>query len=218
MLDSEEEGMLEGLDDDEIERIMDTMDEDASADDLMAAIAVYRALKDDSSLPPSSSSAVPPKNKRKASPPLSSLPSRSKKAKHATPAPLPTLAPLPSSSRPKKPSTPKAAQDDYADATSLSLTDATDKASKRHSLRFHVSQVSQKTARRESGGKNRVGGDEDLPRRSKERSRREVLKRQEHGGGKGEELDGMDWAEDDREVAKGSVFLSLSLPASLLAS
>jgi U3 small nucleolar RNA-associated protein 3 len=83
----------------------------------------------------------------------------------------------------------------------LSLGDAQDKAAKRHTLRFHVSQVNQKQKRREAGNGRRVGGDDDIPLRSKERARREVLKRQEHGGAKGEALDGGEWDEDDKVVA-----------------
>ena len=200
-LDADESSMLGGLDDDELEMIMDGMDENATADDLMLAVDAYRREKlglaagseDDESEDDAPASAG---SKRKAAPAKTP---RSKKAKLSAPS-IPNLAPL---SRKTSRAAPVAVESDYADATSLSRTDEADKASKRHTLRFHVSQVSQKAAKRESGGKNRVGGDDDLPRRSKERSRREVLKRQEHGGSKGEALDGQDWDDEDHKIASG---------------
>ncbi|KAK4704283.1 U3 small nucleolar RNA-associated protein 3, partial [Phenoliferia sp. Uapishka_3] len=211
------ESMLGGLDDDELEAIMDEMDEDATADELMVRVDAYRREK--FGLPPADGGSVSDdeeeenastsagSKRRRIDPSASSSKTpRSKKSKLSTPSIIPTLAPLStkssSSSRPKKSTTPTSGSD-YLDPTSLSLTDLSDKASKRHTLRFHVSQIHQKQVKRESGGKNRVGGDEDLPRRSKERSRREVLKRQEHGGAAGEALDGEEWGEGDLKTARG---------------
>ncbi|KAM0747311.1 hypothetical protein T439DRAFT_329054 [Meredithblackwellia eburnea MCA 4105] len=218
--DSEEEGMLGGLDDEELEALMDTMDPDASADDLIAAVKAYRKKKFGEEEDEDEMVVVGKKRKRveddtKAGPSSSRRKRRkSKKAVAGSSVPsIPTLAPLSSSSsKPNKKSTPSSSSskatidDDFVESTTLSQTDSSDKASKRHTLRFHVSQVHQKAQKREKGGSSRVGGDDDLPRRSKERSRREVLKRQEHGGlaaGGGAELDDIDWDEDDRNTAKG---------------
>lgn len=132
-------------------------------------------------------------------------PVSTKKSKKRGPAPaeIPTLAPLASSSKPsKRAAGPSQANDDFVDPQALSRTDASDKASKKHTLRFHVSQVNQRQHKRENANAARIGGDDDLPRRSKERSRREVLKRQEHGGQAGEALDGAEWDESDRRMAE----------------
>jgi U3 small nucleolar RNA-associated protein 3 len=199
--DSDEEdevtdSMLSGLDDDELEALMADMAGDADADMLIERVKqVQRAkkglpatTKDDDTpraadaRPKSSKKSKKNKNKEVAVPLLAPLPSRK-------------IAPIPSSSS-------KPVNDDYLDPTSLSLTDSSDKASARHTLRFHVSQIHQKSVKRESGHGRRVGGDDDLPRRSKENARREVLKRQEHGGSAGEALDGMDWNEEDKKAAR----------------
>lgn len=225
--DSEEEGegedsMLAGMTDEELEELMATMPADADADMFIKAVEQAQRQKAglpsdgedeemDDDLPPSafedemddyemndiggSSGAKSKKNLKK-------------KAKRASKKEL-SIPDLPSSSRKiaSLPSTTSTSiNDDYLDPTSLSLTDSSDKASARHSLRFHVSQVKQKAAKRESGHGRRIGGDDDLPRRSKENARREVLKRQEHGAvgdGKGEALDGGDWNEEDKRVARG---------------
>ncbi len=136
---------------------------------------------------------------------LAPAPVSTKKAgkRQLAPAVIPTLAPLASSSKLAKARRPAASavNDDFVDPQTLSRTDASDKANKKHSLRFHVSQVNQRQHKRENANAARIGGDDDLPRRSKERSRREVLKRQEHGGQAGEALDGADWDETDRAMA-----------------
>ncbi|GAA5870635.1 hypothetical protein JCM1840_004822 [Sporobolomyces johnsonii] len=120
---------------------------------------------------------------------------------------VPALAPL--SSRRSTPSSSTSATfasaSDYLDPHALSHTDSADKSSARHSLRFHVSQVAQKAARR-SQLATKVGGDDDVPRRSKEQARREVLKRQQHGADKDAKeaagLDGGEWDEEDKRAAK----------------
>ncbi|GAA5894799.1 hypothetical protein JCM8208_006075 [Rhodotorula glutinis] len=120
------------------------------------------------------------------------------------PSPSPsTTTPRPSSS--SSSSRAASAASDLLDPLALSASDRADKASSRHTLRFHVSQVAQKAARREA---RRTGleGDDDVPRRSKEQARREVLKRQEHGAAKDAKeraaLDGGEFDEDDRRAAK----------------
>ncbi|GAA5976386.1 hypothetical protein JCM21900_001199 [Sporobolomyces salmonicolor] len=119
---------------------------------------------------------------------------------------VPALAPLASRrSAPSSTSTTFASASDYLDPHALSHTDSADKSSARHSLRFHVSQVAQKAARR-SQLATKVGGDDDVPRRSKEQARREVLKRQQHGADtdakEGAGLDGGEWDEEDKRAAK----------------
>ncbi|KPV73047.1 uncharacterized protein RHOBADRAFT_55286 [Rhodotorula graminis WP1] len=127
-------------------------------------------------------------------------------------APLARTKPSPSSSsssaaapRPSSSSRAASAASDLLDPLALSASDRADKASSRHTLRFHVSQVAQKAAKRE---KRRTGleGDDDVPRRSKEQARREVLKRQEHGAAKDAKeraaLDEGEFDEEDRRAAK----------------
>ncbi|CEQ41117.1 SPOSA6832_02798, partial [Sporobolomyces salmonicolor] len=119
---------------------------------------------------------------------------------------VPALAPLSSRrSAPSSTSTTFASASDYLDPHALSHTDSADKSSARHSLRFHVSQVAQKAARR-SHLATKVGGDDDVPRRSKEQARREMLKRQQHGADKdakeGAGLDAGEWDEEDKRAAK----------------
>lgn len=204
------DSMLAGLEDDELEALMADMAGDADADMLIAKVkSVQRAklglppLEDEES---AFEEQVGDKRKRSSKSEKAARKAQKEADKKNPLRLVPVLEPLSSSSLRKIapiPSTSsKPVNDDYLDPTTLSRTDESDKASKRHTLRFHVSQVHQKQVKRESGGKERVGGDEDLPRRSKERSRREVLKRQEHGGSAGEALDGMEWKEEDREVAR----------------
>ncbi|BGP27949.1 hypothetical protein Rt10032_c14g5289 [Rhodotorula toruloides] len=128
-------------------------------------------------------------------------------ANKAVPA-IPELAPLSASSPSSSLSRPiirATADSDFLDPLSLSHADRADKASKRHTLRFHASQVEQKAQRREARRRG-LEGDDDVPRRSKEQARREVLKKQQHGAAKDAEkgvgLDEGDFDEDDRRVAK----------------
>jgi U3 small nucleolar RNA-associated protein 3 len=100
--------------------------------------------------------------------------------------------------------------DDFVDPPTLSATDREDKASRKKSLRFYTAKIDAKAAKRAQGGlkgRERLGGDDDVPYRSRERSRRQVLQRQggaSEGGGEGTSaagLDGMDWQQDDRDMA-----------------
>lgn len=217
-IDENVESMLGGLDDDELEGLMASMPADADAD--MFIRRVEQVQREKNGLPPLDDDEEPPSafdNEELddyemndiVGESTSSKKNKKKKGKKSKEIVVPELAPLASSSR-KIASLPTTSStnvnDDYLDPTSLSLTDSSDKASNRHSLRFHVSQVKQKAAKRESGHGRRICGDDDLPRRSKENARREVLKRQEHGAvgdGKGEALDGGEWTEEDRKAARG---------------
>jgi U3 small nucleolar RNA-associated protein 3 len=99
---------------------------------------------------------------------------------------------------------------DFVDPPTLSSADREDKASRRKSLRFYTAKIDAKVAKRAQGGlkgKERLGGDEDVPYRSREQSRRQVLQRQGAAAAKGAEaeadLDAMDWDQDDKDVAAG---------------
>ncbi|GAA5841055.1 hypothetical protein JCM3766R1_006650 [Sporobolomyces carnicolor] len=209
------ESMLEGLDDDELEEIMQDVSPEDGAEGLMKKVRQRQREKgmdvpdseddDDEEMSEGEGSEdegddFEEEEEEVAAPP-------SKKVKKSTAPVIPTLAPLSSSSRPK---TAKAsartasATSDYLDPSALSHGDLADKASTRHSLRFHVSQVAQKAARRERLA-TAIGGDDDVPRRSKEQARREVLKKQQHGAkdaASAEGLDGGDWDDEDRKAAK----------------
>ncbi|GAA5957912.1 hypothetical protein JCM3765_006201 [Sporobolomyces pararoseus] len=207
------ESMLEGLDDDELEEIMQDVSPEEGAEGLMKRVRQRQREKgmevpdssdedeedDDEEMSGESQEEEDDEEEPEAPP--------AKKAKKASSAPvIPTLAPLSASSRKQSSSAaarPAAATSDYLDPSALSHGDLADKASTRHSLRFHVSQVAQKAARRERLA-TAVGGDDDVPRRSKEQARREVLKKQQHGAkeANGEGLDGGDWDEEDRKAAK----------------
>lgn len=234
---AETDSMLFGLTDNELEELMKDMEGDADADMLINKVKEVQRRK--KGLPPLDSeekeivqfkkSKKSKKGKKVENSSEEKLSQKKeKKSKSKSPqdilASIPSLAPstsrptisLPSKKSKKSSSSSSSSStssakpnDDYLEPTLLSLTDSTDKASKRHTLRFHVSQVHQKSLKRESGGSQRVGGDEDLPRRSKEASRREVLKRQEHGAKKGEStgLDDEEYNESDKRDAgmvKGS--------------
>ena len=202
-----DDSMLGGLTDAELEELMGQMPADADADMFIKMVEEAQAKKNGAEPASAFDQEMDDyeMNEISAAPKSDGKKRKNKKSKEVV---VPELAPLSSrkiasassSSKPKP-----SINDDYLDPTSLSTTDASEKASARHSLRFHVSQVKQKAAKRESGHGRRIGGDDDLPRRSKENARREVLKRQEHGAigdGKGEALDGGEWNEEDRRTAR----------------
>ena len=216
------DSMLAGLADSELEELMKDMAGDSDADALIARVKQVQRAK--LGLPPLEEEEmamdveeVPKKKKR------GGRKSKAEKRIEAREAALasgqaskntlnlgPLLPPIASTrknaSAIASTSRSNNEEDDFLDPVSLSHTDLNDKAARKHTLRFHVSQVHQKSVKRESGGKQRIGGDDDLPRKSKEAARREVLKRQEHGGkGKtGEALDGMEWDEEDKRTAEGA--------------
>ncbi|SCZ97912.1 BZ3500_MvSof-1268-A1-R1_Chr3-3g06452 [Microbotryum saponariae] len=191
--------MLASMDDAELEALMEQMKGDRNADALIAKVRDIQAAKK------AGQAASDSKKASKAATKESNQKDRVKKPKKQVVIPeLPALSSAPAS-RKKASRVDAWAADDYLDPTSLAHGDSADKASTRHSLRFHVSQVSQKEKRRNEGNGRRVGGDDDLPRRSKENARREVLKRQQHGvatSATGAALDDDDWGEDDLRVAK----------------
>ncbi|GAA5941170.1 uncharacterized protein JCM15063_006390 [Sporobolomyces koalae] len=219
--DSDEEGaeitesMLEGLDDDELEEIMQELSPEDGAEGLMKRVRQRQLEKgilvdqDEEMSEGEEESADEDEQDDEEDEEEEELAPPSKKVKKSVAPVIPTLAPLSASSRKAsasastRPISTAASTSDYLDPSTLSHGDLADKASTRHSLRFHVSQVAQKAARRERLA-TAVGGDDDVPRRSKEQARREVLKKQQHGAAQDAEaeLDGGDWDEDDRKAAK----------------
>ncbi|KAH8929881.1 hypothetical protein BT69DRAFT_1292239 [Atractiella rhizophila] len=85
---------------------------------------------------------------------------------------------------------------DFLEASPSSSTTA----SKRHTLRFHTSQIEAKSKKR----KATFGGDDDLPaKKSKGERRAEELRKQKHGAaGVGADLDAEDFGADDLEIAR----------------
>lgn len=69
---------------------------------------------------------------------------------------------------------------DLLDPSFLSSTDAADKAQRKKSLRFYTSKIEAKAASRAGATRDRQGGDDDIPYRSKERARAAALRRQQH--------------------------------------
>ncbi|KAF8527529.1 Sas10 C-terminal domain-containing protein [Hysterangium stoloniferum] len=74
----------------------------------------------------------------------------------------------------------------YGETTSLSLVDDADKKARKRTLRFHTSKI-ESSARRREEGKDKLGGDDDIPyrerkREQEERLRREVAKSRGQGG------------------------------------
>lgn len=92
--------------------------------------------------------------------------------------------------------------DDFVDPTSLSAAEASEKAGKTKSLRFYTSKIAATSARRAGAGKERGGGDDDVPYRSKERAREAALRKQQHGAGGVQENTDLDTADfDDADFA-----------------
>lgn len=92
----------------------------------------------------------------------------------------------------------------YGEATSLSSSELEDKANKKRSLRFYTGQMDATAARREAGARERMGGDNDIPYRDRERSRLAVEQAKQakesklNGTGKHDTaLDGEEWGEGD---------------------
>lgn len=79
-------------------------------------------------------------------------------------------------------------EDTLGDPTSLSEADATDKDRRKKSLRFHTSRIAATSARRAAARAQRLGGDEDLPRRDKKAARDAALRKNGPIGDGGEDL------------------------------
>ncbi|GAA5982632.1 hypothetical protein JCM10908_006725 [Rhodotorula pacifica] len=206
--------MLVGIDDDELEELMqelgpgdgaevlmekvrerqrekgiEVQEEDGESDDEEEDDVMEEDVEEEEEAP-----AAPVQTKTRRTPAIAAIPA------------LPALAPMstkPSSASASTRSTTAAS--DLLDPLSLSRTDLADKASKRHTLRFHAAQVEQKASRRDARRRG-LEGDDDVPRRSKEQARREVLKRQQHGAAKDAKerarLDGDEFGEEDERDAR----------------
>ncbi|KAG8763696.1 hypothetical protein FRC11_013930 [Ceratobasidium sp. 423] len=142
----------------------------------------------------------PPKKKKKLNPSETSETSEKKK-KGSTPKPVfdlvePEFTTTKSKEKTKQDSMPAADVDLEAlgDPTQLSHTDASDKAGRRKSLRFHTSKI-ESTSNRRSTARSGMGGDDDLPYRER---RKEQQKRRGLGEG-GDDLE-MDGGEGDTEM------------------
>ncbi|CAO1622500.1 unnamed protein product [Sympodiomycopsis kandeliae] len=92
--------------------------------------------------------------------------------------------------------------DSYGEATSLSTSDKEDKAAKKKSLRFYTGQIDAKEQRRDQAARDRMGGDNDLPYRDRDRSRQGVEQARASREGKLKSasetaLDGEEWGDND---------------------
>ncbi|GAA5997633.1 rRNA-processing protein SAS10 [Rhodotorula paludigena] len=205
------DSMLAGLDDDELEQIMAQLEPGQGAEELLERVRAKQREKagldalDDEGDEAGMLSEDGEEERRIAA--ARKAKKLAKKQGKSGAAAIPTLAPLSRTPPSSAAAAPRAAAagSDLLDPLSLSASDRADKASSRHTLRFHVSQVAQKAAKRDARRRG-LEGDDDVPRRSKEHARREVLKRQEHGAArdahKGAGLDGDDFGEDDRRAAR----------------
>lgn len=103
----------------------------------------------------------------------------------------------------KSPRTLSAEDDTLGDATSLLDADATDKERRTKSLRFHTSKIASTSNRRAAARAQRLGGDEDVPYRDRQKARDAAL-RKNSGAGQdgGEDLDGGEWSESDKKRAR----------------
>ncbi|BGP52033.1 something about silencing protein 10 [Rhodotorula kratochvilovae] len=206
------DSMLAGLDDDELEALMGQLGPGEGAEELMARVRAKQAEKlglpaADGSEGEEESEEEDDDEEEQRRIAAARAAKRAAKKSGGTAA-IPALAPLSRSSSSSAAAAPRAsasAASDLLDPLALSASDRADKASQRHTLRFHVSQVAQKAARREARRQG-LEGDDDVPRRSKEQARREVLKRQEHGAAKDAQkraaLDGGEFDDEDRKAAK----------------
>lgn len=93
-------------------------------------------------------------------------------------------------------------EDQFGDATVLTAADSADKSAKKRSLRFHTSKIAATSARRAAARDARLGGDDDIPYKSKQAARDAVLQRNSAAGDGGEDLDGSEWSDKDRKRAR----------------
>ena len=134
---------------------------------------------------------------------------RSRKVKAPAPEPIANFTPLaePSfkSSKKSKSPRPLSADDDtLGDATSLLDADAFDKERRTKSLRFHTSKIASTSNRRAAARQQRLGGDEDVPYRDRQKARDAALRKNSSAAAQegGEDLDGGEWSESDKKRAR----------------
>ncbi|GAA5875222.1 hypothetical protein JCM3774_004174 [Rhodotorula dairenensis] len=200
------DSMLVGIDDDELEELMAELGPGDGADVLMDKVRAKQREKGIEVEDDDDEEAEAEDDEEEEEEDVPVATKGSARRPPTVPA-LPTLAPMSKSTLKSgnRAGTSTSAAADLLDPLSLSTTDRADKASKRHTLRFHAAQVEQKASKRDARRRG-LEGDDDVPRRSKEQARREVLKRQQHGAAKDAEarasLDGDDFGEDDERDAR----------------
>lgn len=96
--------------------------------------------------------------------------------------------------------------DTLGDATALLDADASDKERRTKSLRFHTSKIASQSARRAAARAQRSGGDEDVPRRDRQKARDAALRKNSASQDGGEDLDmggaSGEWSESDKKRAR----------------
>jgi len=134
---------------------------------------------------------------------------RVRKAKEPAPEPIANFTPLAepsfySSKKSKSPRTLSADDDTLGDATSLLDADASDKERRTKSLRFHTSKIASTSNRRAAARQQRLGGDEDVPYRDRQKARDAALRKNSSAAAQegGEDLDGGEWSESDKKRAR----------------
>jgi U3 small nucleolar RNA-associated protein 3 len=134
---------------------------------------------------------------------------RVRKVKEPAPEPIANFTPLAepsfySSKKSKSPRTLSADDDTLGDATSLLDADASDKERRTKSLRFHTSKIASTSNRRAAARQQRLGGDEDVPYRDRQKARDAALRKNSSAAAQdgGEDLDGGEWSESDKKRAR----------------
>lgn len=133
-------------------------------------------------------------------------PKASKPSAFALEEPTPSFSsskPSKKASSSKAKSTVSRGEDVHSEPLTLSLADESAKASARHSLRFHTAKIDSAAQRRSSARQGRMGGDEDIPYRNKQAGRDAAIRKNgPKGGDGGDDLDGAEFGEEDRRVAR----------------
>jgi U3 small nucleolar RNA-associated protein 3 len=185
-----------GLEEDELDDLLaDAEDEDMSSDEVEALVVKPKKVK---------------KSKTKGD--ESGKKTKSKKSKdkevvsEPEPTPIASFTPLAEpafkSSKSKKSHSLSADDDTLGDATSLLDADASDKERRTKSLRFHTSKIASTSNRRAAARAQRLGGDEDVPYRDRQKARDAALRKNSGGQDGGEDLDGTEWTESDKKRAR----------------
>jgi U3 small nucleolar RNA-associated protein 3 len=192
-----------GLDEDELAGLLADADEDMSDDYEEEEPVPVKAKK------VKSKSSKEEKKATKSKATEDGKKKRVRKAKEPNPEPIADFTPLaePSfySSKKSKSSRPLSADDDtLGDATSLLDADASDKERRTKSLRFHTSKIASTSNRRAAARAQRLGGDEDVPYRDRQKARDAALRKNSSAAAQegGEDLDGAEWSESDKKRAR----------------
>ena len=191
-----------GLEEDELADLLADVDEDMegdSEDEPVAPVKVKKAKSKSSKEDKKVKAKTTEDGKKK----------RVRKVKEPAPEPIANFTPLaePSfhSSKKTKSSRPLSADDDtLGDATSLLDADASDKERRTKSLRFHTSKIASTSNRRAAARAQRLGGDEDVPYRDRQKARDAALRKNSSAAAQegGEDLDGAEWSESDKKRAR----------------